>query len=471
MGLQVHNTLTRRKEPFEPLDPPRVGFYLCGLTVYDYAHIGHARTAVAFEVIRRWLVRRGYDVTFVENVTDVDDKIINRANELGRDPQEHAAQWYEICRQDLDALGVPPPDIEPKVTQHMDEIVRLITRLVEAQKAYVAPDGSVYFAVASRPDYGKLSNRSPEDMLAGARVEPAEGKRDPRDFALWKASKPGEPQWDSPWGPGRPGWHIECSAMSMRYLGESFDIHGGGVDLVFPHHENEIAQSEGATDRPFVKYWLHTGFLSVDGEKMSKSLGNYVTIQDILKETPAEVVRFFYAYTHYRSRIDFTREALAEAGRGLERLRRARDALARAATSDASEQGADDALEQARDLFVGAFDAAMDDDFNTREAIAALFGFATKANSACSKGVGGRAAAEALEAFAQRANVLTIMEEKPAAGTDHQEAARVAELVRQRDEARAKRDWDRADRIRDELMAMGVEVSDTKEGTVWRRTG
>src|SRR5687767_13766688 len=293
-GLVLYNTLTRKKEPFKPLRAPHVGMYVCGLTVYDYAHIGHARTAVAFETIRRWLEHRGYEVTFVQNVTDVDDKIIDRAKELKVDPQAHAAKWTDVCNADMAHLGVSPPDVQPKVTEHMPHIIELIKVLEKNGFAYKTKDGSVYYRVAKKSDYGKLSNRSPEELKAGARVEPAEGKENPSDFALWKSSKPGEsPQWASPWGPGRPGWHIECSAMSRTYLGDQFDIHGGGLDLVFPHHENEVAQSEGATGKkPFAKYWFHSGFPTVNGEKMSKSLKNFITIQDMLKQADPEVVRF-----------------------------------------------------------------------------------------------------------------------------------------------------------------------------------
>jgi cysteinyl-tRNA synthetase len=471
MALTVYNTLRRRKEPFAPLDAPKVGMYVCGLTVYDYAHIGHARTAVAFEVIRRWLEYRGYNVLFVQNVTDVDDKIIKRANELGRDPQEHAAEWTRICAKDMHDLGVPPADLEPRVTQHMPQIIRLVERLVGLGAAYVADDGSVYFSVASKADYGKLSNRTPDEMRAGARVEPAAGKRDPKDFALWKASKPGEPAWESPWGAGRPGWHIECSAMSMTYLGESFDIHGGGVDLVFPHHENEIAQSEGATGKPFATYWLHTGFLSVDGEKMSKSLGNFVTIQDILTKEDPEVVRFFYAHTHYRSSIDFSQDALAEAGRGLERLHRVRRALEDAVAAGSALGDGDGELEAARVALEEEFGRAMDDDFNTREAIAGLFGFVTAANKAVGNGVGAVAAAGALATFAGLARVLTVLEPaaRPAAAGDALTAPLVDLLLEVRQEARKQKLFELADRIRDELARLGVEVSDTKEGSAWRQ--
>lgn len=468
-GLHVYNTLTRKKEPFRPISAPHVGMYVCGLTVYDYMHVGHARTAVAFETIRRWLVHRGHDVTFVQNVTDVDDRIIDRARELKVDPQAHAAKWTQICNDDVARLGVPPPDVQPKVTEHIPHIVRLIERLVEPGYAYRAQDGSVYYRVAKKSDYGKLSNRSPEEMLAGARVEPAEGKEDPKDFALWKAWKPGEPAWDSPWGKGRPGWHIECSAMSLTYLGESFDIHGGGVDLVFPHHENEVAQSEGATGKPFVKYWLHTGFLTVNGEKMSKSLKNFITVQDLLRDRDPEAVRFLYANTHYRSGIDYSPGAIEEAARGLERLRRVAAELERIARSASTGKvpASERLVRAARDLG-GAFGEGMDDDFNTREAVAALFEFVTTANKALAEGPGAGAAQLALSVFLRLSRVLTLFPERPEKAAEATQPL-LELLLRLREELRKKKEFALSDLVRDELGRLGYEVADAKEGVKWRR--
>jgi cysteinyl-tRNA synthetase len=469
-GLVVYNTLTRKKEPFVPQAPPHVGMYVCGLTVYDYAHIGHARTAVAFETIRRWLHYRGYEVTFVQNVTDVDDKIIDRANELKVDAQAHAAKWTQICNDDMTHLGVSMPDVQPKVTEHIPHIVRLIERLEARGFAYMAPDGSVYYRVAKKQDYGKLSNRSAEEMKSGARVDPAEGKEDPKDFALWKSAKPGEPSWDSPWGKGRPGWHIECSAMSLAYLGETFDIHGGGLDLVFPHHENEVAQSEGATGKPFVKYWLHSGFLTVNGEKMSKSLKNFITIQDMLKTREPEAVRFFYANTHYRSGIDYSPGAFDDATRGLERLRRLHADLDRVANgTTVGPAKADERLIQATATLERDFGRGMDDDFNTREAVGALFQFVTDVNKALSEGAGAAAAQLGRSVFLRLARVLTLFPQTQAAAAADDVGGLMDLFIRLREELRKKKDFQLSDLVRDELARVGYEVADGKQGAKWRR--
>lgn len=469
--LTLYNTLTRKKEPFEPLNPPHVGIYVCGLTVYDYAHIGHARTAVAFETIRRWLIHRGYEVTFVQNVTDVDDKIIDRANELKVDPQVHAGKWTDICNADMTHLGVSMPDVQPKVTEHMPHIIELITILEKNGSAYKAKDGSVYYRVSKKKDYGKLSNRSPEDLLAGARVDPAEGKESPNDFALWKSWKPGEPKWPSPWGDGRPGWHIECSAMSRTYLGEQFDIHGGGLDLVFPHHENEVAQSEAATGKtPFSKYWLHAGFLTVNGEKMSKSLKNFITIADMLKEREPEAVRFFYANTHYRSGVDYSPAAFDDAARGLERLRRMEADLNRlAAGSLVGKKPADDRLLQATVALERDFGRGMDDDFNTREAVVALFQFVTDANKAITDGAGSAPAQLARAVFLRLARVLTLFPVSAGQKDDKDVGALMDVFIRLREELRKKKDFQLSDLVRDELGRAGFEVADAKIGAKWRR--
>ncbi|MBI4537015.1 MAG: cysteine--tRNA ligase [candidate division NC10 bacterium] len=417
MPLRLYNTLTQAAEPFEPLVAGQVRMYVCGVTVYDLCHIGHARMALAFEVVRRYLAYSGYRVTLVRNFTDLDDKIIKRAAEQGRSWSAVAEEFTAAFRQDLEALGLAPADVEPKATEHIPEMVALIRRLVERGLAY-AVDGDVYYAVRRFPSYGKLSHRSPDELLAGARIEVDERKRDPLDFALWKASKPGEPAWDSPWGRGRPGWHIECSAMAGKYLGESFDIHAGGEDLIFPHHENEIAQSEGATGRPFARYWLHNGFVTVNGEKMSKSLGNFVTIRQALQRSSAEAVKLLLLSTNYRSPLDYTEAAVAEKARALagvqEFMRRVEILAAETgspATAAADESGgagqagsrrpastarAGDrdgcgvvsggltaSIPRAREpapVGEDAFRDAMDDDFNTARASGVLFDLVREGN-------------------------------------------------------------------------------------------
>ena len=328
--LRVYNTLSREKEPFQPLEDDHVRMYVCGMTVYGDAHIGHARTYLAFDVIKRYLEYRGYEVTYVQNVTDVDDKIINAARERGIPPLEHSAEYTKRCLSDLEALGIQPADEYPKASEHIEDMIALIEDIIDNGHAYAA-DGDVYFSVESFDGYGKLSGQKIDEMKAGARIEPGGQKRSPLDFTLWKAAKPGEPAWPSPWGEGRPGWHIECSTMSTRYLGAPFDIHGGGHDLVFPHHENEIAQAEAGLQEQFARYWLHSGMLNVDGEKMSKSLGNFVTIQDALERWDAETLRFFFVSYHYRSPADYSEENMRMAQRRLERIHRLRDDLQQAA--------------------------------------------------------------------------------------------------------------------------------------------
>jgi cysteinyl-tRNA synthetase len=473
MALLVTNTLTRRKEPFEPLAPGRVGMYVCGPTVYDHPHLGHARSAVAFDVIRRALEFLGYRVTFVRNVTDVDDKIIARAAEEGRSPWEVAEEYARAYDEQMAALGVRPPTLAPRATAHILDMIRLIERLVARGAAYVV-DGDVYYAVESFAAYGKLSRRTLEDVRAGERVEPDPRKRNPLDFALWKAAKPGEPSWPSPWGEGRPGWHIECSAMSMRFLGETFDIHGGGQDLVFPHHENEIAQSEAATGKPFVRYWLHNGFVTIDAEKMSKSLGNFITVRDVLARAPAPAVRALLAAAHYRSPIDFTPAALEDA----------RAAWARLATFSRNARAALGALEAppppdaaAAEPYRRAFTRALEDDFNAPEALAVLHDLVSLANPLVERVERGDARAAAglaalLECFETLAGVLGLSptrdwpeREGPA---DRALAALVSYLLELREEARRARDFARADEIRARLARAGVIVEDRPAGPRWR---
>jgi cysteinyl-tRNA synthetase len=473
--LNIYNDLTRRKEPFVPLHQGRVNMYVCGMTVYDLCHLGHARVMVVFDVVARYLRARGYDVTYVRNITDIDDKIINRANERGEAFQALTARFIAAMHEDAAALGVLPPDLEPRATEHLDEIVGMIGRLIERGHAYVAPNGDVYYDVRSFPEYGRLSGKSIEDLRAGARVEPGEVKRDPLDFALWKSAKPGEPAWDSPWGSGRPGWHIECSAMSTKALGDTFDIHGGGADLTFPHHENEIAQSEGATGHPFVRYWMHNGFVRINDEKMSKSLGNFFTVREILQRYRPEEVRYFILTSQYRSPLNY----------GDEQLDNARAALTRFYTAL---RGLGDAAPAAGEALEGRFHEAMEDDFNTPEALAALFELVREINRARAADPSRAAALAAL--LRQLGGLLGILQDDPEeflkggapAGTapdDAQRAeagaglgpddAQIERLIAERAAAKSARDFAAADRIRDQLKAAGILLEDTPAGTTWRR--
>ncbi len=458
--LKIHNDLTRRKEPFEPLEPGKVRMYVCGMTVYDLCHLGHARVMVVFDVVYRYLKALGLEVTYVRNITDIDDKIIARANERGEPFHELTERYIRAMREDAAALGVLPPDLEPRATEHLPEIIAMIERLLERGHAYRAENGDVYYDVRSFPEYGKLSGKSIDDLEAGARVEPGEGKRDPLDFALWKAAKPGEPAWDSPWGPGRPGWHIECSAMSTSALGDTFDIHGGGADLTFPHHENEIAQSEGATGHPFVRYWMHNGFVRINDEKMSKSLGNFFTVREILERYQPEEVRYFILTSHYRSPLNYDDEHLDNARAALTRLYTALRGLPEAEPAGA-------------EAFEARFHAAMQDDFNTPEALAVLFELVREINRLRADD---EAAAAGLGAALRRmGGILGLLQQAP---EDYLRAgvadsglsdAEIEALIARRAEAKAARDWAEADRIRDRLHEAGIVLEDGPEGTTWRR--
>lgn len=480
MSLRVYNTLKGQKEPFETLEPGKVGMYVCGVTVYDYCHIGHARANIVFDIIYRYLQFSDYEVTYVRNYTDVDDKIINRANERGITSQALSEEFIRAFDEDMGRLGLKKPTVEPKATEHISHIIALVERLIANGKAY-ASEGDVYFAVDSFDDYLKLSKRNLDEMQAGARIAVGDKKRNPMDFALWKAAKPEEPFWESPWGKGRPGWHIECSAMGMEYLGESFDIHGGGKDLVFPHHENEIAQSEAATGKPFVKYWLHNGFVNVNKEKMSKSLGNFFTIRDILETYDAEIVRFFILSAHYRSPIDFSDQNLKESRLGLTRfyegLQAAAEVLAECTVDEGTTATDGDELEQ-------KFREAMDDDFNTALAIGHLFeGVRTMNRLMATKKFRKKAdlvaSVRALyHTFLKLGGVLGMFASEPKQWLEQQnlvglvdlgmEVAQVEAAIAERLQARQDKDFARSDEIRDELAEKGVLLLDGAAGTVWK---
>ncbi|UYG09640.1 cysteine--tRNA ligase [Halomonas sp. M4R1S46] len=456
--MQIYNTLTRRKETFTPIDPGKVRMYVCGMTVYDYCHLGHARVMVAFDVITRYLRARGYDVTYVRNITDIDDKILKRADENGETIEALTDRMIDAMHEDEGRLGVLRPDSEPRATRHLDEIVGMIQALIDKGYAYAADNGDVYYRVRRFEGYGKLNNRDPDEMRAGARVDVDEHKEDPLDFVLWKAAKPGEANWLSPWGAGRPGWHIECSAMSTCCLGETFDIHGGGPDLTFPHHENEIAQSEAATGKPYVNTWMHAGAVRVDQEKMSKSLGNFFTIREVLAHHDPEVVRYLLVASHYRSPINYAPESLADARKSLERFYNAlADVEAQEGEVDAS--------------FDRRFTAAMDDDFNTAEAMSVLFDLARELNRA-KKEAPDQAPALAAE-LRRLGEVLGLLQQAPAAFLQGGMAelplpeAEIEARIAARAEAKKARDFATADGIRDELAALGIVLKDSREGTSW----
>ena len=473
MAIRIYNTLTRQKEEFKPLREGEVRMYVCGPTVYDYPHLGHARTYIAFDVVRRYFEHRGYTVLMVMNFTDIDDKIIKRANETGEDPKKLAEKFLRIFLEDMGALKVKPADIYPRVTEHMDDIINFIKKLQEKGYAYEGSDG-VYFEVRKFKDYGKLSKIKLEDLVKGARVEPGEGKKNPEDFALWKKAKPGEPKWESPWGEGRPGWHIECSTMSSKYLGESFDIHGGGNDLIFPHHENEIAQSEACFGHEWVRYWMHTGFLMVNGEKMSKSLGNFVTVRELLKRYNPEVIRLFVLQRHYRSPLDYSEEGIEHAKNNLERLyntlENIRVAMKKAEISFRWEKPEFEAYEAIRDARKKFYEA-MDDDFNTAEALKAVFEASNAINRYLTEVKTPKESIlrKAWEFFKTVSEVFGIFEDYFREEKAGNEEALIELLVEVRSQLRKERRFDLADKIRDELRSLGIQLEDTPEGTVWKR--
>jgi len=459
--LKIYNTLTGTKEEFSPIEPGKVRIYVCGVTVYDYCHLGHARMMVVFDMVTRYFRAMGYDVTYVRNITDIDDKIIKRAAENKESIQSLTRRFTRAMHEDLDALDVRHPDVEPLATEHMDEIIAMIKRLLENGYAYTADNGDVFYDVSRFGDYGRLSGKKVTELRAGARVDVSEAKDDPLDFVLWKAAKPEEPAWESPWGPGRPGWHIECSAMSTSCLGNHFDIHGGGQDLQFPHHENEIAQSTGATGEPFVNVWMHNGFVRVDEEKMSKSLGNFFTVREILKHYPPEVVRFFILGSHYRSPLNYSTEHIDAARASLARLYTA------LRTSAPGEEGNID------EDYRGRFLEAMDDDFNTPLAVSVLHEVAHEINrlqdgdaahvrdlAATLRGLGG---------------ILGLLQDSPedflkaGGGEQGGTEAEIEALIEQRSRAKQLKDYAEADRIREQLAEQGIVLEDTPAGTIWRR--
>ncbi|MFH8133738.1 cysteine--tRNA ligase [Pantoea osteomyelitidis] len=459
--LKIYNTLSRQKEEFKPIHAGEIGMYVCGITVYDLCHIGHGRTFVAFDVVARYLRYLGYQLKYVRNITDIDDKIIKRANENGESIETLTNRMIGEMHKDFAALNILPPDLEPRATRHIDEIVELVGQLIARGHAYVAESGDVMFDVASDADYGLLSRQDLEQLQAGARVEVAEAKRSPMDFVLWKMSKADEPSWPSPWGNGRPGWHIECSAMNCKQLGEHFDIHGGGSDLMFPHHENEIAQSTCAHDGPYVNYWMHSGMVMVDREKMSKSLGNFFTVRDVLKHYDAETVRYFLMSGHYRSQLNYGEDNLNQARAALERLYTA------LRHTDASAQAA------GGEGFEARFRTAMDDDFNTPEAYSVLFDMAREVNRL--KAIDTDAANALAASLRQLADVLGILQQDPeqflqsGAQASDDEVAEIEALIKMRNDARKAKDWAQADVARDKLNALGIVLEDGPQGTTWRR--
>ena len=463
MTLQIYNTLTRSKESFEPFQEGEVRMYVCGPTVYAKAHVGHAMSSIVFDVVRRYLEYKGYRVFHVMNYTDVDDKVIDRANELGEDPLKLAERYIREYRQHMLELNVLPASAYPRVSQEIEGIQRMVEGLIESGYAYEV-EGDVYFRVSRDEDYGKLSGRRLEDMRAGSRVDVDERKEDPADFALWKSAKPGEPSWESPWGPGRPGWHIECSAMSLTHLGESIDIHGGGSDLVFPHHENEIAQSESFTGKPFARYWMHNGMLQFTGEKMSKSVGNVVTVEAFLEQHSPDVLRMIVLNANYRSPLTFNEDVIEQASRGLERLR---GGLRPTRESGEADESVGKRLQEQAEAAQEAFGVAMDDDFNTPGALSQLFELVRAINQARDEGVGEDDLSTAQSVLEELAGVLGLrLEVRDKSAQPVQPFIEL--LLEVREDLRAAKQFELADRIRDGLQERGVQIEDSPDGTTWR---
>jgi len=487
MAIRIHNTLTGKKEDFVPLQEKKVGMYVCGVTVYDLCHIGHARSAIVFDTVYRYFRYRGYDVTFVRNFTDIDDKIIKKANEEGVDCKTVAEKYIGEFNIDMGRLGLEKPSVEPRATEHIPEMIQLISTLLEKGFAYQG-GGDIFFSVEKFSNYGKLSKRNLEDMQAGARVDIDEKKENPLDFALWKASKPGEPFWESPWGKGRPGWHIECSVMSQKYLGEMFDIHGGGRDLTFPHHENEIAQSEAATGKPFVRYWIHNGFVNINKEKMSKSLGNILTIKEILKDCHPEVLRLFFLSHHYRSPVDYSEDSFNEAKSGLDRFYITLNAIQEELKKPLSKEKLDSPVienyRKAIESFQAQFEEAMDDDFNAAQALGYFYDLQTHLNSllSISKGNPTEKIAsilkQGLDQFIMKGWVFGLFREDPEKYLDQQKKEGLERLqlkeeqilrsIEERNLSRKEKNWKRADEIRNDLLSKGIVLEDTPSSTIWK---
>ena len=467
--MKIFNSMSRQKEEFVPIQPGKVSIYACGPTVYNFIHVGNARPIILFDVLRRYFEYRGYDVTFVQNFTDVDDKIIKRANEEGITSQEVAEKYIKEYFTDAQGLGVRPATIHPKATENMQQIIDMVQTLIDKGYAYPVENGDVYYRTLKFKGYGKLSHQPIEDLQSGARIAVGDVKENPLDFALWKAAKPGEPAWDSPWGPGRPGWHIECSAMSNRYLGKTIDIHCGGEDLQFPHHENEIAQSEAANGCEFVHYWMHNGFLNIDNRKMSKSLGNFFTVREAAEAYGYETIRLFMLSAHYRSPLNYSADILHQAQNSLDRLYSAEDHLKYLAANGAEgdKNAAEAALADTFDSYRQRFDEAMDDDFNTANAISVLFELVRAINIATAdENQPTKAGAQAcLDMVHEFTDVLGLLYSRKEESLDE----KVEQIIADRQAARAAKNWAEADRIRDELKAMGIELKDTKQGVQWKK--
>lgn len=460
--MHIYDTLAADKVPFQPIHGKKVGIYLCGPTVYDFAHLGHGRSAVSFDVIRRYLIYKGYDVTFVSNYTDIDDKMIHRAEIMKITVQELAEKIIPEYASDYGALGILPPDVQPKATEHVPQMITLIEALERKGATYVLDDG-VYYDISKFPEYGKLSKQDLEALRSGIRVEVKESKRNPQDFVLWKFSKPGEPSWKSPWGDGRPGWHIECSAMSRQYLGDTFDIHGGGADLTFPHHECEIAQSELALDKRFAHYWLHNGFIQINNEKMSKSLGNFFLLRDVFAKFPAQAVRYLFLQTHYRSPIEFTDELLSQAKNSLSRLH---DFMSRLKNYEASSAEVEPAVDDLVTNTQKRFEDAMNDDFETPQALAALFDFIKEINRRIDAQTMTRDSAEKVMNLLMKLDaVFGILVSTQSVEVDPE----ILQIIEKRSEARKNKDWKTSDLLRDELLVRGIQVDDTPKGTLWKK--